>query len=123
MSGPDNADITIGKWSFEPALILYVINTGVSILVSFGLNLGTTQTAAISTIATAVLGLIAAALTRPIVIPTITAALSTALVATAAFGWHLPPEKISGVVAAVSLVLGLVTRQLVVPKSKLALAS
>lgn len=123
MVGPDKADIEIGKWSFEPALILYVVNTLVSVLVSFGLNLSMTQTAAISTISTAVLGLVAAFLVKPMVIPTITAAISTILVGVAAFGWQLPPEKITGVVTVVGLVLGLITRQLVVPKSKLALAA
>lgn len=118
MVGPDKADLTLGKWSFEPALILYVVNTLVSVLVSFGLNLSMTQTATISTISTAVLGLVAAFLVRPIVIPTVTAAISTVLVGVAAFGWHLPPEKITGVVTVVGLILGLITRQLVVPNSK-----
>ena len=123
MVGPDKADLEIGKWTFEPAMVLYVLNTLVSVLVSFGLNLDTVQTAAISTIATAVLGIAVALSVKPMPIATITAAIPPSWWAFGAFGFHLPPEKITALVTVVSLVLGLITRQLVVPKAKLALAA
>jgi hypothetical protein len=119
----DDADIRIGSWTFEPAMALYVLNTGVSVLVAFGLGLDQSQTAAVTTIATAVLGILAATQVRPLPIAAITAAFSTALVAVGAFGYHLSPEHISALVTVVSLVLGLVTRQLVVPKAKLRVAA
>lgn len=105
------------KAKYSPVFVLYALNTLVAALVTWGLPLTTTQTAAISTIATAVLGLVAAFAVHPFPIPAATAAISTVLVAAAAFGFHLGQDKITALVGVVSLVAAYITHQLVTPQA------
>lgn len=105
---------------YEPAVYLYALSSAVSLAVAFGLPLTGTQTAAVSTIATAVLGGLAAALTRPVEVSAISAALATALTAAGAFGLHLSADKIGTLVTAVNLPLALVLRQAVTPAATVA---
>lgn len=98
-----------------PAAVLYAINTAVALAVSFGLGLSGGQVSAITVISTAVLTGLAALLTRPIPIAAFGAAASTALVAVAAFGYDFNADQIGNIVAAISIVLGLLTHQSVSP--------
>jgi hypothetical protein len=109
--------VTRSSPKFYPATILYALNTAVAFLVAFGLNLSATQTAAITTIATAVLGIAVAFTVRPPAVPVISAAFASALAAGASFGLHLSPNQIGVTIAALSLVVGFLTHQNVTPKA------
>ena len=100
---------------YEPATILYAVNAGVALLVSFGLGLTHDQVGAITVIATAILTIATAVVTRPIVVSTITAAVGSLLTAAAAFGLHLTADQVGSVVTALSIVLALLLRQNVTP--------
>lgn len=102
-------------FGYEPAVWLYALNAGVALLVSYGLPLSHGQVAAVTTIATAVLTVVTALMTRPIDVSALTAAVGTGLVAAAAFGLHLSADQVGTTVAALSIVLALVLRQNVSP--------
>jgi hypothetical protein len=108
------------RW--EPAVYLYGLNSVVALAVAFGLPLTSTQTAAVAVIATAVLGGISAALTRPVEVSAITAALATALTAAGAFGLHLSADRIGTLVTVVNLAIALLVRQNVTPAATVARA-
>lgn len=99
----------------EPAVIMYGINALIALLVAYGVHLTTDQTAAITVSATAVLAIVAAMMTRPIVVSTITGAVGSLLAAVAAFGLHLTADQIGATVTALSIVLALLLRQNVSP--------
>jgi hypothetical protein len=98
-----------------PAALLYTLNSVVALLVAYGLHLSAGQVGAVTVIATAVLAGVAALLTRPIVISTVSAASATALAALAAFGFHLSADQIGTAVVVLSIVLGFLTHQNVSP--------
>lgn len=102
-------------FGYEPAVIVYVANAAVAVLVAYGLDLTQDQVAAVSTIATALVAVIAAVTTRPLVVSTLTGAVGTILAAVAAFGLELSEEQIGATVTAGSLVLALLLRQNVSP--------
>ena len=104
---------------YEPAVLLYTLNSAVALLVAFGLDLTHDQVGAISTIATAVLTIATAVMTRPVVVPTVTAAVATLLTAAASFGLHLTANQIGAVVTALSIALALLLRQNVTPAAAL----
>lgn len=104
----------------EPAVIIYGLNAAVALLVSFGLNLSEGQVSAITVLATAVLAIVTAVMTRPIVVSTITGAVGTALAAVAAFGFDLSASQIGSVVTLLSIVLALLLRTNVSPAPALA---
>lgn len=106
------------RFKFEPAMYLYAINAVVALAVAYGAPLSHDMVAAITTIATAVFTVVAAAMTHPVNVSGITAAVGTALAAAAAFGLHLSGDQIGTTVAALSIVLALVLRQNVTPKAK-----
>ncbi|TYB50222.1 hypothetical protein FXF51_56700 [Nonomuraea sp. PA05] len=99
----------------EPAVWVYAINALVAAFVAYGLPLTQVQTAAISTLATAVMAVIVAVLTRPFVVSALTGAISTGLTAMAGFGLELSQEQIGATVAALNIVLALVLRMNVSP--------
>jgi hypothetical protein len=99
----------------EPAVILYAVNAVVALAVSFGLHLTATQTAAVATIATAVLAIATGALTRPVEVSVISGGLAAGLTAATAFGLHLTGSQIGATVTVLSLVLALILRQNVSP--------
>ena len=101
------------RW--EPAVYLYALNAAVALAVAFGLPLTDTQTAAVTTIVTAVLGGVAAFLTRPVEVSAATGALATALTAASALGLHLPAGATGTVATGLSAVLALLLRQHVTP--------
>lgn len=108
------------SFHLEPATILYAINAGVALLVAFGFNLTTDQVGAVTLIATAVLAIATAFMTRPVVVSTITGAAASLLTAVAAFGLHLSGNQVGAVVTALSIVLALLLRQNVSPAPALA---
>lgn len=102
-------------FGYEPAVIAYALNAGVSLLVAFGLELSTGQVQAISVITTAILAAAVAAMTRPVVVSTITGAAATVMAAVAAFGLEFNAEQIGATVGAMSIALALLLRQNVSP--------
>lgn len=114
LAEPNKTPVKI--FGLEPAVILYGLNALVALLVSFGLPLSHAMVAAITTIATALLAIITASMTRPVVVSTITGAVGTLLTAVAAFGLDLTTDQIGSVVTVLSIVLALLLRQNVTPK-------
>lgn len=106
-------------FGYEPAVLLYALNAGVALLVAFGLDLSKDQVSAVTMVATAVLTIVAAVVTRPIVVSTITAAAASLLTAVAAFGLHLSGDQIGTAVTALSVALMLLLRQNVTPSPAL----
>ncbi|WP_052422898.1 hypothetical protein [Nonomuraea candida] len=101
----------------EPTTILFMVNALVALLVSFGLNLSQTQVATIATVAGAVMSIVVTFMTRPIVVSALTGAVTTLMTAVAGFGLEFTAEQIGATVTVLSLVLGLVLRANVTPKS------
>ncbi|GAA3172379.1 hypothetical protein [Nonomuraea roseoviolacea] len=100
----------------EPAVILYVINAAVAFLVTIP-AVGLTEESAgwVMTIASGVVALVVAVLTRPWVVSALTGALSTILAGLASFGLPLTEQQSGAFVLLVSAVLGLLLRANVSP--------
>jgi hypothetical protein len=101
---------------FYPALYLYAVNTALGVVVAFGF-LNQTTSAAVTTIGTAVLGLIVAFFTRPFIVGAAAAAFSSVLVGLGGFGLHLADVKIGALVTLFSMIAGFLTHQNVVPQA------
>lgn len=99
----------------EPAVIAYVVNAAVALLVSFGLPFSDGQVDAVTVITTALAAAVTAVMTRPIVVSTLTGALASVMAALAAFELDFSPEQIGQSVAFASIVLALLLRQNVSP--------
>lgn len=108
------------SFKFEPAVILYGVNSLVALLVAYGVDLTKDQVAAITVIATAIVAIVTAVMTRPVVVSTITGAVGSLLAAVAAFGLHLSADQIGATVTVLSIVLALLLRQNVTPAPALA---
>jgi hypothetical protein len=106
------------RFKYEPAVYLYAANALVALAVAYGLPLTELQTAAVTTIATAVLTVWTAFRTRPVDVSAVTAAVGIALAAAAAFGLDLSADQTGTTVAALSIVLALVLRANVSPVVK-----
>lgn len=102
-------------FGYEPAVLIYAANAAVALLVSFGLGLNAGQVSAITVLATAVVAVATAVMTRPIVVSAVTGAVGTALAAVASFGLEFSAQQIGAVVTALSIVLALLLRQNVSP--------
>jgi hypothetical protein len=111
---------TVRIFGYEPAVIMYALNAVVALLVAWGLHLTTGQVDAVSVIATSVLSIAVAVMTRPIVVSGIAAAAASGLTALAAFGLDLSQEKISTTVMVGSIVMMFLLRPNVTPTAKLA---
>ena len=100
----------------EPAAILYALQSLLAVAVAFGW-FGLTEESAgwVMTIANGVASLIVAVLTRPVVIGAITAAFQTILTGLVSFGLPLTQEQSGALIAALSVILGLLLRQSVTP--------
>lgn len=85
------------------------------VLTAFGVHATPTQTAAIATAVTAVLGLISAALVQPVPIAAIHTALAALVVAAGSFGLHLDPAQTALLTGAAVSVLGSLLREKVTP--------
>lgn len=101
----------------EPAVIVYSVNALVALLVAYGLDLSQVQTAAISTIASALVAIVVTVMTRPIVVSALTGAVSTLMAAVAGFGLEFTADQIGATVTVLSIVLALVLRANVTPAS------
>jgi hypothetical protein len=101
--------------AYEPAVLAWALNGGVAAVVAFLLHLGPTQTAAITTIATALAATYTAIRARPVAVSAITGAVATIATASATFGLHLAPSVTATVVTVLSAVLGLVFRANLTP--------
>jgi hypothetical protein len=77
----------------------------------FHIHLSQEQMAALATISTAVTSIIAGLLVRPIHLGVINTAVSTALVATAAFGLHITPANIAEVTGVITAILSYLMRE------------
>lgn len=104
------------KAKYNPAFVLYAVNTVVAALVTWGLPLSNTTTAAISAVATAVLGLIAAWAVRPFAVGAATAVVAALGQLAISLGFHLTQDKITGLAALVSLVAAFITHQTGTPQ-------
>jgi hypothetical protein len=102
-------------FGYEPAVIAYVVNAAVALLVSYGLPASEAQVDAVTVITTALAAAVTAAMTRPIVVSSLTGALATIMAALAAFNWDFSVDQIGRTVAFVSIVLALLLRANVSP--------
>ncbi|TDD97659.1 hypothetical protein [Actinomadura rubrisoli] len=102
-------------FGYEPAVIAYAVNAAVALLVAYGLDLSQGQVEAVAVITTGVLAAVAAVMTRPVVVSTITGAAATILTALAAFKIELTADQIGATVTGLSIVLALLLRQNVSP--------
>jgi hypothetical protein len=103
------------QFRLEPAVIAYVVNSAVALLVAFGLPATDAQVDAVTVITTALAAAVTAAMTRPVVVPTLTGALATIMAALAAFHWEFTAEQIGQTVGFASIVLALALRVNVSP--------
>lgn len=100
----------------EPAAILYGLQALLAVAVAFGLFGLTEDSAAwVMTIANGVMALIVAVVTRPVVVSALTGAVQTILTGAIAFGLPLTEAQMGTVIAALSVVLGLILRPNVSP--------
>jgi hypothetical protein len=99
----------------EPSVLVYAASALVTAWVAFGFRASPGQTAAVATIAAALVTIITAFMARPVSVPVITGAVATIATAAAAFGLHLSAAEIGAGVPVLSLVLSLVLRQAVTP--------
>ena len=100
----------------EPAAILYGLQALLAVAVAFGV-LGLTEESAAwaMTIANGVMALIVALVTRPIVVSAMTGAVQTILTGAVAFGLPLTEAQMGTIIAAMSVILGLILRPNVSP--------
>lgn len=102
---------------FEPVIIGWFTSGAVAVLAGNLLHVSSTQEAAITTIATALVTIYSAWRTRPVPASLFTGALTTIVVAAGAFGLHLSAPEIGALVAVISAVMSLVLRQNVTPSN------
>lgn len=102
-------------FGYEPAVLLAGLNALVAMLVSYGLPLSSDMANAVTTIATAAIGIWIAVMTRPVAPTVVAAGVGTILTALAAFRLDLSDTQVGSTVAVVSVVLGLLLRANVSP--------
>lgn len=115
--------MTIKIFGREPALALNTLSGILGLIVTF--NVGLTQNEAGWTVAgaSAILGAIAAALTRPIAVQAFTTLVATVASAVAAFGYNVAPTTTAAINGLVLAVLMFITRGQVSPSSPASPAS
>lgn len=100
----------------EPVVVLNTLAAILGLVVSLGVTSLTAETAgAIVGIATAILGAIAAAMTRPIAPQAFTAVVAAGAVLVGTFGYEVSQETVGAINTAVLAVLTLLTRVQVSP--------
>jgi hypothetical protein len=105
--------------AYEPAVLAWAVNGGVAATLAFVFNLGPDQTAAVTTVTTALAALVTAIKARPVSVSLVTGGLVTIAEAASAFGLHLPAAVLAAVTAVASALLGLMFRQNLTPAVKL----
>lgn len=100
----------------EPVVVLNALAAVLGLVVSLGItSLTATQAAAIVGVATAVLGAIAAAMTRPVAPQAFTAVVAAGAVLVSAYGYEASQETVGAINVAVLAGLTLLTRGQVTP--------
>lgn len=105
--------------AYEPAAISWALNGGVALVCAYAFGLSSTQEAAVTTIVTALAAIWTGARARPVAVPAIVGALTTAVTAAAAFGLHVSPDVMALGSSAVSAALALLFRQNLTPVATL----
>lgn len=105
-------------WRLEPAVVAWSVNGGLASLLAFVFHFSSAQEAAVTTISTAVVALVTAAMACPPNVSVLTGALAAIATAAGAFGLHLGPQATAASVTALSAVLGLLLRQNLTPAAK-----
>lgn len=101
---------------YEPVLLAWVLNGGLAVLLGNVIHISSTQEAAITTAATALVAAFTWWKTTPHAVSGLVGAISTIAVAASAFGLHLSNAEIGAGAAILSGILALVLRQNVSPK-------
>lgn len=101
---------------YEPVLLAWVLSGGLAVLLGNVVGISSTQEAAVTTIATALVGVFTWFRTTPHAVSGLVAFISTIAVAAGAFGLHLSSAEIGAGAAILSGILALVFRQNVSPK-------
>ena len=101
----------------EPALYLNTLSAVLGLVVTFNVGLTQNQAGWIVAGVSAVLGAIAAALTRPIHVQAFTTLVATVASAVAAFGYNVAPTTTAAINGLVLAVLMFLTRGQVTPTS------
>lgn len=99
----------------EPALWLNSLAAGLGLIVTFNVGLTAEQAGWLVAGASAILGAIAAALTRPIAVQAFTALVATVASAVGAFGFEVAPTTTAAINGVVLAVLMFITRGQVTP--------
>lgn len=99
----------------EPALWLNSLAAVLGLVVTFNVGLTEVQAGLLVAGTSAVLGAIAAALTRPIAVQAFTAAVATVASAVGAFGFEVAPTTTAAINGCVLAVLMFITRGQVTP--------
>jgi hypothetical protein len=100
----------------EPVVVLNALSALLGLVVSLGVtSLTAEQAGAIVGVATAILGAVAAAMTRPVAPQAFTAVVASGAVLVAAFGYEVSQGTIGAVNGLVLAALTLLTRQQVAP--------
>lgn len=102
----------------EPVVVLNGLSAVLGLIVTLGItSLTAEQSGAIVAVVSAILGGIAAAMTRPIAPQAFTAIVASGAVAVAAFGYEVSQETVGAINTLVLAILTLLTRVQVVPSS------
>ncbi|MGW7053145.1 hypothetical protein [Streptomyces sp. NPDC054887] len=102
----------------EPVVVLNALAAILGLVVSLGVtSLTATQAAGIVGFATAILGFIAAAMTRPVAPQAFTAVVAAGAVLVGAYGYEVSQETVGAINVAALAVLTLMTRTQVSPSS------
>ena len=100
---------------YEPVIVAWALNGGLAVALGDVAHLTSVQEAAVTTIATGLVAIFTALHTKPFAATAFTGALTTVLVAGAAFGLHLPAQDIGVGVAILASIAGLGLRANVSP--------
>lgn len=101
---------------YEPVVALNTLSAALGLIVSLGVtSLTATQAGAIVGVATAVLGAIAAWMTRPVAPQAFTTAVAAGATLVAAFGWEVSQETVGAVNLVALAALTLLARGQVSP--------
>lgn len=101
----------------EPAVILGIVSAGLSLVVTFGIGLTSTQAGAIVAVISAAFAAITAAMTRPIVPSAFTGLVAAVVALLAAWHYEVAPETVGSLNALVLALLVFITRGQVTPTS------
>ena len=102
-------------WHYEPMVLAWVLDGGLAVLLGNVVHITSTQEAAVTTIATAIVAIYTAAKTKPPAVAALVGGLSTIAIAAGAFGLHLSAAEIGAGSAVLMGILALVFRQNVSP--------